>query len=205
MDSVIQKTIENLEANNMAGYYLESGADVFSLLGKLIAPGSRIGSGDSITLEQTGIFDFLRTADYVFLDKHQKNLSSAEKREIYLSNFHADTFITGTNAITTDGKLFNIDGNGSRVAPMIYGPKQVIVVAGVNKITENVGSAISRVRQTAAPLDAKRLGKNTPCAKLGYCVDCKHPQRICNSFVLIARQFTKKRIKVIIINKTLGY
>jgi hypothetical protein len=101
--------------------------------------------------------------------------------------------------------LFNIDGNGSRVAPMIYGPEQVIVVVGVNKITESLESAISRVRQAAAPLDAKRLGKDTPCAKLGYCVDCSHPQRICNCFVLIARQFIKRRINVIIINETLGY
>jgi hypothetical protein len=205
MDGVIRKTIEHLAANNMTGYYVENSSNVFSLLEKLIAPGSCIGSGDSATLEQTGIFDFLRVSDYVFLDKHQKNLSSVEKREIYLSNFCADTFITGTNAVTTDGALFNIDGNGSRVAPMIYGPKQVIVVVGVNKITENLESAVSRARQTAAPLDAKRLGKNTPCAKLGYCVDCKHPQRICNSFVLIARQFTKRRIHVIIINETLGY
>jgi hypothetical protein len=189
----------------MTGYYIENGSKVFPLLTKLITPGSRVGSGDSVTLEQTKIFDFLRTSDYTFIDKHLKNLTSEEKREIYLSNFRADTFITGTNAVTMDGELFNIDGNGSRVAPMIYGPNQVIVVAGVNKITENLESAIKRVRQTAAPLDAKRLGKNTPCAKLGYCVDCNHPQRICNSFVLIARQFIKGRIKVIIINETLGY
>jgi len=141
----------------------------------------------------------------LFLDKHKEGLTADEKREIYLKNFHAHTFITGANAITANGQLFNIDGNGSRVAPMIYGPQQVIVVAGINKITENTESAIHRARQVAAPLDAKRLGKNTPCVKLGYCVDCKHPQRICNSFVLIERQFVKDRIKVIIVNETLGY
>lgn len=101
--------------------------------------------------------------------------------------------------------LFNIDGNGSRVAPMIYGPKQVIVVVGVNKITDILEEAMDRARNIAAPLDAKRLNKGTPCTKLGRCIDCKHEQRICNDFVLITRQFVKDRIKVIIISQEYGY
>lgn len=104
-----------------------------------------------------------------------------------------------------DGKLFNIDGNGSRVAPMIYEPRQVIVVVGMNKLVDTVEDAVRRTRQVAAPLDAKRLKKNTPCIKLGRCIDCKHEQRICNDFVLIARQFSKDRIKVIFINGDYGY
>ena len=146
MDSRIQKTIQNLQRNNMAGYYVEDETELTALLKKLIPEGSSVGCGDSVTLEQTGVFDFLRTENYVFYDKHRPGLSSEEKRSIYLQNFGADTFITGTNAITQDGKLFNIDGNGSRVAPMLYGPEQVIVVAGKNKITETVEGAIQRAR-----------------------------------------------------------
>lgn len=104
-----------------------------------------------------------------------------------------------------DGKLLNIDGNGSRVAPMLYGPRQVIVVAGINKLVESAESALIRARQISAPLDAKRLHKDTPCVKLGKCVDCSHPQRICNDFVLIAGQFVKDRIKVILVNGEYGY
>lgn len=128
-----------------------------------------------------------------------------EKREIYLQNFRADTFLTGINAVTMSGCLLNIDGNGSRVAPILYGPKQVIAVAGTNKIVESVDAAILRARQTAAPLDAKRLGKDTPCTKLNKCIDCHHPQRICNDFVLITGQFDKDWIKVILIEGDYGF
>lgn len=205
MDEKIRKTIYNLQKNNMTGYYAENTKELLSLLSKLLSKGERIGCGDSITLEETGVFEYLRSGDFTFYDKHQPNLTSEEKRAIYLKNFDSDTFITGTNAVTTDGQLFNIDGNGSRVAPMIYGPKQVIVVVGVNKLVDTVEDAICRARQIAAPLDAKRLHKNTPCVKLGKCINCKHEQRICNDFVLISRQFSKDRIKVIFINGNYGY
>lgn len=107
--------------------------------------------------------------------------------------------------MTEEGELYNIDGNGSRVAAMLYGPAQVILIAGINKIVKNLAAAEQRVRHYAAPLDAKRLGKDTPCTKLGYCVDCQSDNRICNDFVVIRRQFTKGRIKVMIVNKALGY
>lgn len=205
MDEKIRKVIFNLQNNNMSGYYVENIGELISLLSTLLVEGEKIGCGDSATLEETGVFEYLRNKDFTFYDKHQSNLTSEEKRAIYLKNFDVDTFITGTNAITTDGQLFNIDGNGSRVAPMIYGPKQVIVVVGTNKIADTVEDAIHRARQIAAPLDAKRLNKSTPCATLGKCIDCKHEQRICNDFVLISRQFSKDRIKVIFINGNYGY
>ena len=205
MNERVKKAILNLQRNNIAGYFVQNKGELLRLIALLIKPGERIGCGDSVTLEQTGVFDFIRGGDYVFYDKHRSGLTSEEKRAIYIKNFDVDTFLTGTNAITVDGKLFNIDGNGSRVAPMIYGPKQVIVIIGINKLVDTVEDAIRRARQIAAPLDAKRLHKDTPCAKLGRCIDCKHEQRICNDFVLISRQFLKDRIKVIFINGNYGY
>lgn len=205
MNLNIENVILNLKKNNMAGYFVNSLEELLTLLKSLIPEGSTVGSGDSVTLEETGVFDFLRKGNYSFLDKFDPSLTREDKRQIYLKNFSADTFITGTNAVTLDGKLFNIDGNGSRVAPILYGPDQVIVVVGINKLTDNVEQAIQRSRQLAAPLDAKRLGKSTPCTKLNRCIDCRHQQRICNDFVLITGQFTKDRIKVIIVNQTLGY
>jgi DeoR/GlpR family transcriptional regulator of sugar metabolism len=189
----------------MAGYYVEDEQALFALLSELLTAGETIGCGDSVTLEETGVFEYLRSGKYVFYDKHRPDLSSEEKKALYLKNFHADTFITGTNAVTADGELFNIDGNGSRVAPMIYGPRQVIVIVGTNKIADNADDAIRRARQIAAPLDAKRLNKDTPCVKLGTCIDCAHEQRICNTFVLITGQFQKDRIKVILLNGEYGY
>ena len=205
MDEKIEKTISSLQRNNMAGYFVQDKDELLRLIAALIRPGERVGCGDSVTLEETGVFDFIRNGTYTFYDKHKSNLTSEEKRVINLQNFDTDTFLTGTNAVTVDGKLFNIDGNGSRVAPMLYGPNQVIVVVGINKLTDSVQDAIDRTRQIAAPLDAKRLQKNTPCTKLGRCVDCRHEQRICNDFVLIAGQFVKDRIKVIIVNQAVGY
>ena len=205
MDERIKQVLVSLQQNNMAGYFVENREELIRLLATLMKSGETVGCGDSVTLEETGVFDFVRGNNFQFYDKHQQGLTSGEKREIYLKNFNVDTFLTGTNAITLDGKLFNIDGNGSRVAPMIYGPKQVIVVVGINKLVDTVEEAVNRTRQIAAPLDAKRLKKDTPCTKLGKCIDCKHKQRICNDFVLIAGQFVKDRIKVIIVNETFGF
>ncbi|MCL2111354.1 MAG: lactate utilization protein [Clostridiales bacterium] len=205
MDKAIQNTMSGLRNNNMSGYFVAGKCELADLLHTLIPDGATVGCGDSVTLEQMGVFEFLREGTYVFYDKHKPGLTSAEKRALYLKNFSADTFITGVNAVTEDGKIFNIDGNGSRVAPMIYGPEQVIMVVGKNKIVANVEAAIERTRQLVAPLDAKRLNKDTPCAEFGKCVDCNHEQRICNSFVLITGQFSKDRIKVIIVDEALGY
>ncbi|MFT3983610.1 MAG: lactate utilization protein [Lachnospiraceae bacterium] len=205
MENNVQVTIENLFRNNMAGYYVESVMKLHELLRELMPEGQTIGCGDSITLEQTGVLDYVRNHKYNFLDKYRDGLQHEDKRELYLQSFRADTFLTGVNAVTINGELFNIDGNGSRVAPIIYGPKQVIAVAGTNKIVRTVDDAILRTRQIAAPLDAKRLGKETPCTKLNKCIDCRHPQRICNDFVLITNQFEKQRIKIILIEGNYGY
>ncbi|MFT4104143.1 MAG: lactate utilization protein [Lacrimispora sp.] len=205
MDKRIQEAILNLQRNNMAGYFVETKEELLQLMASLIKNGEQVGWGDSVTLEETGVFEFIRSGSYILNDKHQSGLTPEEKRAVYLKNFDVDTFLTGTNAVTLDGKLFNIDGNGSRVAPMLYGPRQVIVVAGINKLTDHVEDAMRRTRQIAAPLDAVRLNKNTPCTKLGKCIDCRHEQRICNDFVLIAGQFVKNRIKVILINQEYGF
>jgi len=205
VDRAAQAVIKNLRKNNMAGYFVEDRNELLALLQNLIPEGSTVGCGDSVTLEQTGVFDFLRNGMYCFYDKHKPGLTSEDKRALYLKNFSSDTFVTGTSAVTQDGKIFNIDGNGSRVAPMLYGPQQVIIVIGTNKIVANLDLAIERTRQIAAPLDAKRLKKDTPCTKLNQCIDCVHKQRICNDFVLITGQFVADRIKVIIVNEELGY
>lgn len=201
----IARTLEGLKNNNMTGYYVENREQLLKTLRNLISENSVVGIGDSMTLFETGVIDFLRNGKYMFLDKYRNDITSKEKKQIYIQNFSADTFICSTNALTENGELYNIDGNGSRVAPMIYGPKQVLLVASINKIVKNIDEAKNRVRNYAAPIDAKRLNKNTPCTKLGYCVDCKSPNRICNYFTIIARQFIKDRIKVIIVGENLGY
>ena len=205
IEKQVERTIKNLNSRNMEGYYVNNREQLFQYLKEFIAEGSTVGVGDSMTLFETNIIDFLRDGSFNFLDKYEEKLTKDEKREIYIKNFSADTFICSTNAITESGELYNVDGNGSRVAPMIYGPKQVIIIAGINKIVKDLEEAEARVRQFAAPVDAKRLNKDTPCTKLGYCIDCNSPNRICNDFVVIKGQFIKGRIKVVIVGEALGY
>ncbi|NFA61640.1 lactate utilization protein [Clostridium sporogenes] len=205
IEKQVERTIKNLNSRNMEGYYINNIDQLLRKLKELIPQNSIVGVGDSMTLFESGVIDFLRDGNFNFLDKYQDKLTSDEKREIYIKNFSADTFICSTNAITESGELYNIDGNGSRVAPMIYGPKQVILIAGINKIVENIEEAERRVRSYVAPIDAKRLNKDTPCTKIGYCVDCKSSNRICNDFVVIRGQFIKGRIKILILGENLGY
>lgn len=205
LEKQIERTINSLKKHNMEGYFVQDETQLKDLLTNLIAENSTVGVGDSMTLFETGVIEFLRNHKVNFLDKYREGITKEEKKEIYIKNFSADTFVCSTNALTQDGELYNIDGNGSRVAPMIYGPKQVLIIAGINKIVKDGSAAEARVRNYAAPLDAKRLGKKTPCTELGYCIDCKSPERICNDFTIIRGQFDKERIKVILVGKQLGY
>ncbi|WP_371381012.1 lactate utilization protein [Sporomusa aerivorans] len=201
----VERVIASLEKHNMQGLYVENTIQLINKINELIPENSIVAVGDSMTLVETGVIEELRSGKYQFLDKYKPGITRLEKDRIYRQTFSADTFLCSTNALTESGELYNIDGNGSRVAAMLYGPKQVIIVAGVNKIVKGLQEAEVRVRNYAAPLDAKRLNKKTPCTSLGYCVDCRSEERICNDFVVIKRQFDPKRIKVILIEGSYGY
>lgn len=204
MDEKINRVIRSLKANNMNGYYARNKKEVLDYLDRMIPDGSTVGSGGSVTLDQLGILDYIRGRKVTFYDRYAEGLTSSEKHEIHLKCFTAGVYLTGSNAITENGELINIDGNGNRVAAMIYGPEKVIVVAGINKITSNAAEGIERARQTAAPLNSKRLNKSTPCVLTGKCSDCRSKQRICNAFVTISGQFDPDRIHVILVDDDLG-
>lgn len=201
----IKRTIENLEKNNMEGYYVEDIETLISTIENMLKNGDTVSVGGSMTLFETGIIDFLRCGRYNFLDRYKEGLKPDDMKNIYRQSFSADAYITSSNAITENGELYNVDGNGNRVAAMLYGPDSVIVIAGVNKIVRDIDEAIERTREIASPANCKRLNKNTPCTKTGYCMDCSSNERICNEYVLIKRQGKKGRIKVILVGKELGY
>lgn len=205
IEKKVDRTLEGLAKHNITGSYVEDETRLLQKLQELIPQNSTVGVGDSMTLFETGVIEFLRSGEYNFLDKYRAGITSEEKKEIYRKNFFADVFMCSTNAVTEKGELYNIDGNGSRVAAMLYGPERVIIVAGINKIVANLEEAEKRVRNYSAPIDAKRLNKDTPCTKLGYCTDCNSNDRICNDFVVIRRQFNRDRIKVVIVGRALGY
>ncbi|QIB27966.1 lactate utilization protein [Caloranaerobacter azorensis] len=201
----VERTIQNLEKNNMHGYFVQNEKKAIEKIKELIKEGDTVAVGGSLTLFEIGVIDFLRNGKYNFLDRYREGLTSEDIKELYRKSFSADVYFTSSNAITEEGELYNVDGRGNRVAAMIYGPDKVIVVIGVNKIVKSIDEAIERNRQLAAPANTKRLNKKTPCAEVGYCMNCTSPDRICNQYVLIKRQMQKGRIYVIIVNKNLGY
>jgi len=201
----IKRTIENLEKNNIKGYFVQNEEEACSKIKELIPEGSTVAVGGSMTLFEIGAIDLLRNGKYNFLDRYEAGLTAEQMKEIHRKAFFADAYLTSSNAVTEEGELYNVDGTGNRVAAMIYGPDKVIVVVGFNKIVKDLNEAISRVENLAAPANTKRLSRRTPCTKTGYCMDCDSPERICNDYVLIKKQNTPGRIHVIIINKELGY
>lgn len=158
-----------------------------------------------MTLFETGVIDLIKQSDVILHDRYQDGLSRDQMQEIFRKAFTSDIFITSTNALTTDGCLYNVDGNGNRVAAMIYGPKEVIVIAGKNKIFETEAGAINHIKTISAPANAVRLNKKTPCTKTGECMNCLSPDRICSSYVKLGYQGNIDRIKIVIVNQDLGY
>lgn len=204
-DIKVRKTMENLEKNNMTAFYVESKDQVTAKVAELLNDGDTIGCGGSMTLFECGVIDHLRSGRYNFLDRYIDGLSQEQLSDIYHQSFSADAYLTSANAITENGELYNVDGNGNRVAAMIYGPKSVIVVAGINKLVKNADEAVERVRQIAAPANATRLQSNTPCIKTGICTQCRSDGRICCSYTLFGQQRVKGRIKVLLVGESLGY
>jgi hypothetical protein len=197
--------IKAFRMNRIKVELFKTKSELLRYLDQNIIEGTTVGVGDSMTLEVLEVYHLLREKDVNFLDKYNQQLIKSEKKQLYMDNFFADTFISGVNAITENGKIINLDGNGSRVAPIIYGPKKVFLIAGTNKIVKNEQEAIQRIKKVAAPLDAVRLGKNTPCTKLGYCIECKSADKICNYLTTIQGQFDEKRIELLIIEGAYGY
>lgn len=201
----ILRTINSLEKNNMNGYIVNSKEELIDMIISLTNEGDKVSCGGSMSLVETGVMDHLRSGRYDFLDRAKEGLSAMDIDRIYRESFFADAYFSSTNAITEGGELYNVDGNGNRVAALLFGPKKVIIVAGVNKIVKNLDEAIKRNREISAPANAKRLNKSTPCTKVGYCMDCKSSEKICREYTLIKSQKDKNRIHVIFLNDSIGY
>lgn len=201
----INNLIKTLQKNNINGYMVESKEELISQIEAIVEKDSVVSVGGSMTLFELGIIDYLRKGRYEFLDRYKDGLSPADIEDIYRKSFFADAYFTSTNAITEEGELYNVDGTGNRVAAMLYGPKKVIFIVGTNKIVKDMDEAVKRVREIAAPLNTKRLNRKTPCTKVGHCMDCSSPERICNEYIVIKRQRDKSRMHVIFINENTGY
>ncbi len=205
MEERIQRTMSALERNNMKAYYAENRDELFDIVRGLVKNDKLITAGGSVTLEESGVKQLLMTEfKGVYLDRSEGK-TPEEVEDILHKAFVSDTFLASSNAVTEDGELYNVDGRGNRVSAMIYGPTQVVLIVGVNKIVRDMEEAVCRVEQVAAPKNTRRLNSGTPCEITGSCAHCRSRGRICCSYVRMAQQRVKDRIKVIIVNESLGY
>lgn len=213
MEKIFEKVLLNLKNNNMEAYFAEKKEDIPEIVKGLLKKGEVISCGGSVTLSQCGVIELMKNGDYVFLDRSVPGLTREEIEDIYKKTFSADALITSVNALTQEGELINVDGNGNRVAAMLFGPASVICVVGKNKLVSDVREGFHRIKTVAAPLNAKRLNMQTPCASLGHCIypdsditkGCLCEDRICSHYTVCGLQRKKNRIKVILCGEDLGY
>lgn len=204
MGTKISTLIKNLNRRNITAYYFETLEDAKNEILKIIPKDSTIGIGNSKTLKEMDISVTLSKRGHIVYDKtlaKTKEAMKLMKKQALLT----DWYITGTNAVSMDGYIVNIDHSGNRVAAMIYGPDNVIIVIGVNKIEDTLDDAMNRARYHAVPLNAKRAGYNPPCLELKKCVDCSPENRVCFNIVTIEGQYEPDRMQVFIVNEDLGF
>jgi len=198
------KIIRNFQSRNIEAAFFETLEEAKDKIMELIPATCSVGIGNSQTLKKMNISELLRERGNIVFDKTQAQ-SQEESKEIKKKSLLSDWYITGTNAISAEGHLVNIDHSGNRVAAMIYGPDNVIVVVGRNKICDTLDDAVHRARSISAPLNAKRAGYNPPCLELKKCIDCKTAERVCYNLVIVEGQFVKDRMKLFIVNEELGF
>lgn len=196
--------IENLKKRNMEGYFFENSADCVKAVIDSIPQGSVISWGGSETIKEIGLMDAVRNGSYELIDRAAAR-SPEEARQLYARTVLSDYYLMSSNAVTIDGELINIDGNGNRVACLIQGPSHVIIVVGMNKIVTDLKSGVARVRNMASPANAIRLGRKLPCAVTGHCHDCLSPECFCNQIVVTRRSGHTGRIRVYLVAEDLGY
>jgi hypothetical protein len=198
--------IEQLKQRRLDGVYVATREEAVSHVRSMIPEGSSVYRAGSVTLMELGLIDIIYSIPGVTVfDPYRSGLSPEESMEQRRNGLLADLMITSFNAITRDGRIVNLDGMGNRVAGMAFGPKKVILVAGMNKVVCDVDEAMKRVKFHAAPLNVIRLGIRNPCLETGVCADCKSPGRICNMWSVIEGHMIKDRIHVVLVGETLGY
>lgn len=196
--------IKNMAKKNMEGYYCATSGEAVEKALSLMPEGSSVTWGGSMTLKECGLMEALHQSNYELIDRAEAT-TPEESRLMYGRQVLADYFLMSSNAITIDGELVNLDGHANRVACLCCGPRNVIVIAGMNKVCTSMEDAVKRVRNFAAPPNTVRLGRKTPCSVTGHCADCYSPDCICSQLVITRRSSIPNRIKVILVGEELGY
>lgn len=204
-ETLANTIIKNLAKRRMEGSYCATIEEAVAKAESYLTDGASVSFGGSVTLEETGMLAALRNNKNIHLIDRATAKSPEESKKIMHDALSADFYFMSTNAITIDGELVNIDGNGNRLAALVYGPEHIIIIVGMNKVAANVEEAISRIHTTAAPMNCQRLERNTPCAATGVCAECTSPDCICCHTVVTRYSRFENRIKVILVGEELGY
>lgn len=200
-----EKMIKNLRRRNMEAFYCPTVQDAVAQVQALIADGSSVTWGGSMTIRDMGLPQALRERGTLEVLDRDMVEDAQEKQQMYLKAFSADVYLSSANAISEDGVIVNIDGNGNRVAAITWGPRMVIFVIGLNKVAATVQDAISRARSTASPINAQRFDISTPCHNDGVCHNCNSPESICSYIHLLRNSRNGNRHKVVLVGENLGY
>jgi hypothetical protein len=199
-----ERTINALKKNNFEAVFVPDSKSACEEVMKQIPDGATVGVGGSVTLAQVGLLDSLGKRNINFIWPMRQGKTPDEIFELIRKSLSADFFISSTNAVTEDGKLFNVDATGNRAGAMFIGPRKTIIVCGINKIVKDIEAAEKKLKEWTGPQNAKRLGRKTPCVETGVCADCKSPDRICNIYVTLAKKSARTDIMVILVGEQLG-
>ncbi len=217
MNEKIERVIKNLKKNNIEAIFAENSAEAVELIRDMLYDGALITAGGSVSLQESGVWELINDKRYSFRDRNRKGITEEEKQAVFKDAIGADFFFCSANAITEQGELVNVDGYANRVTALAFGPKKVIVVAGINKIVANVNEGFLRVKKIAAPKNSVRLNKKTPCSKQGFCIalcnsetpditdGCQSAERLCRHYAVTGKQASGDRITVVLVNEELGY
>ena len=196
--------VKNLRKRHFEAYYCATKDEALKQVLALMPEGSFVGWGGAISAAQVGVQEAVHAGNYQVIDRDQVS-DPAEKLHRMRQCFDADYFITGANAISLDGQMVNIDGNGNRVGMIVYGPKNIIVVAGMNKVCATLEDAVKRARTVAAPMNQQRFGLPNPCTCTGVCADCLTETSICNQILITRNCKPAGRIKFVLVGEELGF
>ena len=198
-----QVLVQNLKKRHFEAYYCDDRTAALEKALELIPEGASVGWGGAMSAQQIGLMDALAERNVKLLDR-SKAETPQERDRLMKQCLTADVFLTGANALSLDGQMVNIDGNGNRVAAIVYGPESVIVVAGMNKVCDTLEQAVQRSRSVAAPANSQRFDIATPCKATGSCHDCTGPDCICNQLLITRHCRPAGRIKFILVGEELG-
>lgn len=200
-----ERMLQQLKEKKYDAYLAKNLGEARKMVEDLIPKGSSIAVGGSVTLSDMGLVDYFRDGDFDFYDRYVSGVSWPERVEILRESMLADYLVTGANAITENGEIVNVDCTGNRVAGMIFGPKEVVMIVGINKVVPTIDDAFKRLREIA-PMNVKRIGHKTPCEESGVCEDCQIPDRMCNYTTIIHHGMKfENRIHIILVAEDTGY